>query len=220
MDGDGVITIAVVDDHPATRAGVRRWLESAEPPMHLIAEGESIVTAWTPPGDSADVVVLDLELRPGVPAYDDLRRLADDGRRVVVYTHRQDNRAALACIDNGATTYLTKQESSEHLVAAVQAAAAGRRYTSPSLAGAMATAPDDRAKLSPREREILLAWFRSSSKQLVAERCFLSVSTVNRYIERARDKYAALGREASTKAELLQRTVEDELISWDELNDN
>jgi DNA-binding NarL/FixJ family response regulator len=215
-----MITIACVDDHPATRAGVRRWLESADPPMHLIAEGESITTAWTPPGDSADVIVLDLELRPGVPAYEDIRRLADDGRRVVVYTHRQDNQAALTCIDNGATTYLTKQESSDHLVAAVHAAAAGRRYTSPSLAGALAGAPASRAKLSPREREILLAWFRSSSKQLVAERFYLSVSTVNRYIERAREKYAALGREASTKAELLQRTVEDDLINWRDLNEN
>jgi DNA-binding NarL/FixJ family response regulator len=134
--------------------------------------------------------------------------------------HHSDNQAALTCIDNGATTYLTKQESSEHLVAAVQAAADGRRYTSPSLAGALAGAPAARAKLSPREREILLAWFRSSSKQLVAEKFYLSVSTVNRHIERAREKYAALGREASTKAELLQRTVEDELINWDDLNDN
>jgi hypothetical protein len=55
---------------------------------------------------------------------------------------------------------------------------------------------------------------------LVAEKFFLSVSTVNRYIERAREKYAALGRDAGTKSELLQRTVEDELINWDDLNDN
>jgi DNA-binding NarL/FixJ family response regulator len=220
MDGDRVITVVVVDDHPAMRAGVRQWMQSADPPIEVIADGDSIMTAWTDPGDHADVVVLDLELRPGVPAYDDLKRLADGGRRVVVYTHRQDQGAALASIGNGATTYLTKQESYEHLVTAVRAAAAGEQYVSPSLAGAMANNPAaDRPRLSPREKEVLLAWFRSSSKQMVAKRLFLSVSAVNRHIERARVKYAEAGRAAGTKADLLQRAVEDELVTWEQLKE-
>jgi DNA-binding NarL/FixJ family response regulator len=220
MDGDGVITVAVVDDHPATRAGVRHWLEAADPPIRLVAEGESITTVWTQPGAGADVVVLDLELRPGVPAYDDLRRLADNGRRVVVYTHRQDQAAALACLSHGAVTYLTKQESNDHLVAAVRAAATSQHYVSPSLAGAMAgDTAADRPKLSPREKEVLLAWFRSSSKRMVAQRLYLSESSVNRFIERARAKYADVGRAAGTKTELIQRAVEDNLITWENLGD-
>ncbi|HYQ65947.1 response regulator transcription factor [Actinophytocola sp.] len=215
---DDVITVAVVDDHPAMRLGVRLWMESADPPIRVTAEGDSIMTAWTEPGDRADVVVLDLELRPGVPGYDDLKRLATAGRRVVVYTHRQDQAAALACIAGGATTYLTKHESNEHLVSAVRAAAAGEQYVSPSLAGAMANNPaPDRPRLSPREKEVLLAWFRSSSKQMVATRLYLSLSAVNRHIERARAKYAEAGRAAGTKADLLKRAVEDELVTWEDL---
>lgn len=220
MDGDSVTTVVVVDDHPAMRAGVRQWMESADPPIRVIAEGDSVMAAWTAAGAGADVVVLDLELCPGVPAYDDLKKLSTAGRKVVVYTHRQDQVAALTCIDNGATTYLTKQESYEHLVTAVRAAAAGEQYVSPSLAGAMANNPAaDRPRLSPREKEVLLAWFRSSSKQMVARRLYLSVSAVNRHIERARAKYADAGRAAGTKADLLQRAVEDELVTWEQLRE-
>jgi DNA-binding CsgD family transcriptional regulator len=66
--------------------------------------------------------------------------------------------------------------------------------------------------LSEREREVLLAWFESDSKQLVAQRFHLSAKTVDTYINRVRIKYADVGRPATTKAALVARALQDGLI--------
>lgn len=214
----GLITVTVIDDHPAIIAGAEHWYASADPPIEVVATGVTAKAAWTPPGDSARVVVFDLQLRGGQPAYGELRRLVDAGRRVVVYTMREDERTALTCLDIGAFTFLTKAEGQEHLIAATVAAAADRPYTPPALAGAIGanTAPD-RPRLSDREEEVLIEWFQCDSKTLVAEKLGITPRTVGTYLDRVRIKYANAGREARTKAVLVARALQDGLIQIDDL---
>lgn len=71
--------------------------------------------------------------------------------------------------------------------------------------------------LSPREREVLLAWLGSESKTDVARSLFISSGTVNTHLDRIRTKYAATGRPAVTKSALLVRALQDGLIHIDEL---
>jgi DNA-binding NarL/FixJ family response regulator len=206
-------SIVIVDDHPAIVDGVRAWCARAEPEITVVAAGASAAVAWNGPGAAADAVVFDLQLGPGGPAFDDLERLADTGRRVVVYSQHADSDTALRCLELGAATYLTKAEGHEHLIPAIQATVEDRPYTPPVLGGAMAADPrPDRPALSEREREVLLAWFESDSKQLVAQRFHLSVKTVDTYIARVRIKYADAGRPATTKATLVARALQDGLI--------
>jgi DNA-binding CsgD family transcriptional regulator len=74
-----------------------------------------------------------------------------------------------------------------------------------------------RPNLTEREREVLVAWFQTESKELVARRLFLSPSTVRTHLQRIRAKYAAVGRPALTKAALVARAIQDGLISVEEL---
>lgn len=213
-----MITVAVVDDHPAVVAGVRAWCALAEPPIAVLASGPSVSVAWLDPGATADVVIFDLQLDITGPAYGDLKRLVDAGRPVVIYSMRADRETVLTCLDIGAFTYLTKAEGEDHLVAAVQAAATNTPYLPPSLSGAFGT--DDRPhrpKLSPRETEVLLEWFHCESKEMVARRLNLTVHRVNSCLERVRVKYANVGREAPTKAALVARAIQDGLVRADEL---
>jgi DNA-binding NarL/FixJ family response regulator len=213
-----VSTVVVVDDHPAVVAGIRAWLAAAEPPLTVLDVGPTVSVAWLEPGRGADVVLLDLQLDVTGPAYGDLKRLVDAGRRVVVYSMRTDSETILNCLDIGAFTYLTKAEGEEHLVAAVRAAAADLPYTSPSMSGVFATdTGPHRPRLSQREAEVLLEWFHSESKDMVAERLNITVSRVNACLERVRIKYANAGREAPTKAALVARALQDGLITIDEL---
>src|SRR5690606_24994965 len=121
----------------------------------VVASGATAQTAWLPPGRDADVVVLDLLLAPDHPeCFGDLRRLADAGRRVIVYTMREDEQVALTCLALGAFTFLTKAEGQPHLVDATIAAAPER----PSIAPARAGPPDadtrsHRPPLTAREPE-------------------------------------------------------------------
>jgi DNA-binding CsgD family transcriptional regulator len=64
---------------------------------------------------------------------------------------------------------------------------------------------------------LLLAWFESDSKNLVAARFGLSVKTVETYIGRLRIKYAEVGRLATTKAALVARALQDGLVDLSEL---
>lgn len=214
------ITAVIVDDHAAIAAGVRYWCERAEPPIDLIDAQARMANVWTGPGADADVVIFDLELVPKNPAFGELRRLVDDGRRVVVYSQHADSGTVLKCINLGALAYLTKTEGPEHLVPAIQAAADGRAYTAPSLGGVLIADNDpSRPKLSQREAEVLRAWFASSSKDLVAAKLNISVKTVDTHIERVRVKYANVGRPARTKSELVARALHDGLITLAELGD-
>jgi DNA-binding NarL/FixJ family response regulator len=209
--------VVVVDDHPVVVSGVRAWFRDAG--IAVTASGGDPRLPWSRSGLSADVVVLDLHLaaRP-TPAWDDLTELITAGRRVVVYTMRDDRETALRCLDAGCATFLTKAEGEEHLVTAVLAAAQDRPYVPPSLAGAIsANEAADRPRLTDRETEVLLAWFQCESKQLVAARCNLSPRTVEGYIDRVRVRYARAGRPAPTKASLVARALQDGLIELEDL---
>jgi DNA-binding NarL/FixJ family response regulator len=124
----------------------------------------------------------------------------------------------LTCLDIGAFTYLTKAEGEDHLVAAINAAAAHIPYTPPALSGALGT--DTRAhrpNLTQRQVDVLLEWFHCESKEMVAQKLNLTVSTVNGYLDRVRVKYANVGRDAPTKAALVARAIQDGIVSVDEL---
>jgi hypothetical protein len=57
------------------------------------------------------------------------------------------------------------------------------------------------------------------SKASVARRMRVSEHTVKQYVDRARIKYAKLGRPAVTKAALLARAIEDGLVRPEEIGE-
>jgi DNA-binding NarL/FixJ family response regulator len=214
---DNPVTAVIVDDHVVVTAGVRTWCAEADPPIELIDAAANLANVWTGPGAEADVVIFDLQLRHE-QEFGELRRLVDHGRRVVVYTQDANNTTAVRCTNLGALAYVTKHEGPEHLVAAVHAAANGSSYTPPSLSGALATDDDpDRPHLTPGEIAALRAWFASASKKLAAEMLGIKPTTIDTYIERVRDKYTGVGRDAPTKSDLVTRALEDGLITLSDL---
>ena len=215
--GDRLTTAVLIEDHEVARDGIRLWCSQAEPRIELLAAGDRVALAWTEPGCRADVVILDLEVE-GKRQYDAVSRLAESGRRVVVYTMYTSDEAAMQCIDRGALAYVTKAEGKEHLIAAVRAAADGLPYTPPSLSGAMLVDPK-RPKLSPKEMGALRAWFGSKSKALAASRMFVTESTLDEYIQRVRVKYANVGRSAPTKADLVIRALKDGWMNIEDLEE-
>ncbi|MBJ7336682.1 helix-turn-helix transcriptional regulator [Mycolicibacterium sp.] len=74
-----------------------------------------------------------------------------------------------------------------------------------------------RPDLAPREREVLLAWILHDNKDDVARQLQISATTVRTHLQRIRDKYAAVGRAAPTKAALLARAIQDGLIDVNDL---
>ncbi len=217
---DRPISLVVIDDHDVARKGLAAWCQECDPPIDVVGSGDTVDAAFHGPAATADVVVLDLQLAPGRPRLDGLARLVDAGRRVVVYTQFAEDSTAVRCIDLGALAYVTKAEAGEHLIAAIRAAADGRPYTPPILGGAIAGDDDpQRPALSVQEITALRAWFASRSKDMAARSMGVAPATIHTYIDRARTKYAAHGRPASSKSDMVRRALEDGLVELAELDD-
>ena len=215
------VRVAVVDDHDVVHAGIDAWFAQSDPPIAVVftaTDAASATPAHLEPAGPVDVVVLDLYLGQGRPDLVLLRDLVAAGHRVVVFSGTTDPGVVLDCLDLGASAFLTKAEGRAHLQAAVLEAANDRGYIGPVAAGAMA---DDRRvrrpRLSPREREVLLSWFRTESKELVAASLHITTATVNTHLARIRAKYAEAGRPAPTKAALIARALQDGIVTVDEL---
>jgi two-component system nitrate/nitrite response regulator NarL len=182
-----------------------------------VASADTVDGVLAGPGADADVLLLDLNLY-GEVVVDRVAELAAGGRRVVVFSQDTQERTVLAVLEAGASAYLAKHEGREHFVEAILAAAADRPYVTPSVAGAIWADPrPSRPNLSEQERTALLLWFQGLSKASVARRMSISVYTVQQYVDRARVKYARVGRPGPTKAALLARAIEDGLIRPEEV---
>src|ERR1700752_2586034 len=211
------VSVAVIDDHDTIHAGIQAWCAIADPPVRVVGSYFSVDQFFADPCD-AEVVLLDLELTSRRPDFSGIERVIESSRPVVIYSHIIHDEVILKCLDLGATTYVAKSEGKAHLLAAIRAAATDTAYVSPRMAGAISNDRRvGRPRLTSREHEILVAWFQTESKELVAERLYISPSTVRPYLQRVRIRYAPVGRPAPTKAALVARAVQDGIISVEEL---
>ena len=124
----------------------------------------------------------------------------------------------LTALDRGAVTYVTKSERKDHLIDAIRAAGTDTPYVGPRMALAMHNdGTVGRANLARREKEVLIAWFRTESKDLVARQLRIAPTTVRTHLQRVRAKYAAVGRPATTKAALVARAIQDGIVNVDDI---
>lgn len=202
------ITVSVVDDQPVVIEGISSWI-GRDPGGRLRLVHSAGALDDVP---ETDVLIVDLELAGGLAA-ERIAELAAAGRRIVVFSQHARRDLVLKVIDAGASAYVTKTEGPENLVETVIAVARDRPHVTRSHGGAR---PGDtrplRPALSRRESTALRWWFQGMSKASVARRMGISEHTAKQYIDRARLKYARLGRPAPTKDTLLARAIEDGLI--------
>jgi DNA-binding NarL/FixJ family response regulator len=215
------ISVALIDDHDVIHAGIAAWLSQADQPVRLVGSYLSVEAFLQdqPNGSTGiDVIIVDLELRSRRTRLAHIEDLVSAGHRIVVFSHIETDEIILNCLDLGAVSYVAKSEGKNHLTNAIIAAQADVPYVAPRMAGAMVRDRTvGRPKLPAREREVLIAWFQSDSKDLVADKLRIAPSTVATHLGRVRAKYAAVGRPATTKAALVARALQDGLINIDDL---
>ena len=210
--------VAVVDEHDAIHTAVELWCRQAQLPFFGTYFSADQFLAEHPSASSVGPVVLELQkYRNGVD-FSALDRIVSRRHRVIVYSHIATDEVILTALDRGAVTYLTKTESKDHLIDAIRAAGTDQPYIGPRMALAMINdSTVGRANLAPREKEVLVAWFRTESKDLVARQLQIAPTTVRTHLQRVRAKYAAVGRPATTKAALVARAIQDGIVSVDDI---
>ena len=205
-----MITVAIVDDHPVVRAGLRTILAAAAD-IEVVAEGASGADALRLVAQhSPDVLVLDVNL-PDLSGFEVTRRLAAQplSTAILILTVYDDRGTVLGLLDAGASGYVLKEDALETLAAAVRAAARGECWLSPAVAGQVvrraiseplpALAPLD-LPLTPREREVLCLLAQGLDNAAIARELTVTTRTVQNHVSNV---YGKLGVASRTEAMLL-----------------
>ncbi|WP_328354392.1 response regulator transcription factor [Mycobacterium sp. NBC_00419] len=215
------VMVAIIDDHDVVHAGIEAWCSQADPQISVVGKYSNpreFLAAYDDACTGVDVILLDLQIDGHRPDFEVLRRLCESGQRVIVYSHLAADEVILTCLELGATSYLTKSEGQRHLIEAIHSAHTGTPYVGPRMGKALVNDTTlGRLKLSDREKEVLIAWFQTESKDLVGKRLYIAPTTVRTHLQRARAKYASVGRPAPTKSALLARAIEDGILSLNDL---
>jgi two-component system nitrate/nitrite response regulator NarL len=139
-----------------------------------------------------EVVLLDMET-PGSLGLVRRIRLAAPEVKVVALAVPDDENSVVACAEAGVAGYVTRDQSIEDVIAAVESVARGEMIASPRLAATLlrrvtalaaeSTAPAPTgARLTPRELEIVaLIEKRRSNKQIARDLC-IEVNTVKNHV--------------------------------------
>ena len=115
-------------------------------------------------------------------------------------TSATDDEHLVRAMHAGATSYLLKTASAEHVLAAVRDAAAGTASLSPELLTRLTQAlhrpapPDPLQPLSPREREVLRLIARGHSNRQIARDLAIGEQTVKTHVRSILTKLALQDR--------------------------
>jgi DNA-binding NarL/FixJ family response regulator len=189
--------VVIVDDQALVRTGFR---------MILAADGIEVV-GEAADGDEAvaavrrtkpDMVLMDIRM-PGTDGLEATRRiLQDDGAaapRIVILTTYDLDQYVYAALSAGASGFLLKDVTPEHLAAAVRLVRSGDALLAPAITRRLverfAASRDrttslhrDLSTLTPRELEVFEALARGDSNAELAARFRLSEATVKTHVAR------------------------------------
>lgn len=208
----GEIEICIIDDHEAIRIA----LESVcvQNNLKLIASTASVDIALEVMGNKKPAVaVLDLSLADGSSVDENVRKLVDHQIPVVIFSIADKSNLVRAALKAGAAALVPKSHSMTELIDAIRMVSAGVLVNNLQTTAAIdADAAFKKAKLSPREQEVLSLYASGLALKQVAYSLNITVHTAKEHIDRVRGKYATIGRPAVNKTELLMRAIEDGLI--------
>jgi DNA-binding NarL/FixJ family response regulator len=198
--GGHVIRVLLVEDHQLFRDGVVAVLDGA-PDIEVVGEATTGEEAVRRHAELVpDVVLMDIKL-PGIDGIEATRRIhtADPGTGIVMLTMLDDDAAVFAALRAGGRGYVLKDAERGAMVRAIRAVAAGEAVIGAAVAGRVldhlapadpagsevalaAPEPDDFARLTRREREVLALVRDGLRNAEVAARLFITEKTVENHM--------------------------------------
>lgn len=184
-------SVIVVDDDTFIRDGARVLLENSDV-VGTFDSIESLIAS----GQSADVVLLDLNLR-GLSQGGDhgavgVHVVAKAGYRPLIYTNERRLMVLASCLRAGARGIVHKSEPIGMVENAIAEVARGGMVITLALAG-LAEAVRDFGRmqtLTPRQREVLAARARGESFRGIGRRLFISERTAQDHMNRVNEVFA------------------------------
>ncbi|MEU3643235.1 response regulator transcription factor [Lentzea sp. NPDC034063] len=197
------IKVVVADDQAMVRAGFAAFLR-AQPDIEVVAEaadGVSAVAAAT--AHRPDVVLMDIRM-PQTDGIEATRRITEafGGEvAVLILTTFDLDEYVYSALRAGASGFLLKDTDPEDLVAAVRVIAAGEALLAPTVTKRLirefTSAPVRTVlldELTKRENEIMVLVARGLANNEIADKLFLSATTVKTHVNRVMTKLGLTSR--------------------------
>lgn len=206
------MAVGIVDDHELVRQGLQSLLQDASNGSGVA----TVVYCGADPGEcraaQPNVALLDVDLGSVGPKVEEsVRSLVDAGIAVLLISAFDDARSIRAGLSAGALGFVPKRVSLEVLMDALRTVATDELYLSVDLASILSAAVET-PDLSPRESDALRLYASGLSVAAVGRKMGISPHTAKEYLDRARTKYAAVGRTARTRTELYAAARTDGII--------
>lgn len=202
------ITVALADDQPLVRMGLRVLLQ-AEDDLELVGEaGDGAEIAELVRRLHPDVVLMDVRM-PHSDGLEALAKITGDpataGTKVIILTTFELDEYVFEALASGASGFLIKDSEPVDFVRAIRAAAAGDSLLSPSVTRRVIASftgarpaghhPHPRLHdLTEREREVLALVGEGLNNDEIAERLVVSPATARTHVSRAMVKLHARDR--------------------------
>jgi two-component system, NarL family, nitrate/nitrite response regulator NarL len=196
-------TVLVADDHPIYREGIARAIRD-RPELELIgeaADGREAVEAVT--ASEPDVALLDIQL-PELSGIEVAEAIRARGlaTRVVILSAFSESELVYRAIAAGARGYLRKDAGRAEICDAVSAVARGDGVVPAAMQGDLLAEiqrqqESDRPVLTAREQEVLAMTAEGLGAREIAERLYLSSTTVKTHLQNVYKKLDVSDRAAA-----------------------
>lgn len=198
-DGPLPVRIAVADDHPIFRDGLRRLLES-EPGFAVIAEAKDGVEALQMTRAARpDILLLDVAM-PRLGGIEALGQQDLSPTRVILLTAAVEPRDLFRAVQLGAQGVVFKESATRDLIDGIHRVMAGQALVGTDVGEALLRAVRDSGRgerpfrLTAREIEIVEAIAAGESNREIATRLKISLQTVKHHLTSAFDKTGTSSR--------------------------
>ena len=207
------LRVLLADDHRIVAEGLKRLLEPNFELVGIVENGLALLSAAREL--KPDVIVADISMPElnGLDALEELKKINPDVR-VVMLTMHHNVAYARQALDAGALGYVLKHSATNELILAVKAAANGKTFVTPAIAGELLAAMrsgeadtrDPIQCLTLRQREILRLLVDGHSAKAIATRLDISPRTVEFH------KYAMMESLGFTSsAELIRFALQNQI---------
>ncbi|EKO3453160.1 response regulator [Vibrio fluvialis] len=194
--------VMLVDDHPLMRRGINQLL-SLEDEFEVVAEASNGTEAIALAHEvEPDMILLDLNMK-GMSGLDTLKALRTDGSSatIVILTVSDSAADIEAIVRAGADGYLLKDTEPDQLVELLKDAVHGNKAYSDVVAAYLRDRQDQTDVfdlLTEREAQILGEVAKGYRNKQVADRLFISESTVKVHMKSLLKKLRVPSRTAAT----------------------
>jgi DNA-binding NarL/FixJ family response regulator len=206
-----MLTVAVIDDHPATRLGIISALNEV-PDIKVVGEASSGPELAALLRESVpDVLLLDINM-PEFDVSEAVLRMREQvpQMRIIIVTIHEDEKHVCGLVELGVDGYLIKEEPMTEYVKAIRAVSAGGTYFSQRVVPIMwgLNSNGSTPTLTPRELEVLELMATGAKADAIAEELFITPRTVTTH---ATNIYRKLG--ATNRAAAVRQAIKYGLIS-------